>query len=300
MLAAALTGIASDRWPPALRPEVDVFPTSEDPPAIDGFNSDAAGQRHKTTFLAQNLQFHVPASEFSDPEKVEARLAGIAADLAYTVGVLVVHEDWARRLVAGGLHLGPLAALMSDAGRAVDELRPGLLEAADRHPEGAPYLLYRRVLADPDSEWKSTDQQYHNGPRAAVKAAAREGDVDAEALHRAKTYARSSLPPVAYRRAVKGTTPVAGQYDRLEVLSPAARHLGQVAAFLGTDFSRDYARDRLHVQVSDADWDTLHDSGILREGLIAGAEIAALMKRDMAPPLRRIFRHPDFRNALVG
>ncbi|HEU4458614.1 MAG TPA: hypothetical protein VFR90_05785 [Methylibium sp.] len=160
-------------------------------------------------------------------DRLEARLAGLATDFAYTATALIAHStDDGIYTRNAGLATGSVAvtkpihkaaAAMQLLGHATASERalvePERWEAHQRlkakmdhhvaqHPQSAAAVLRTVVEATPR---RDTHAHWHEGPRAQVKADARAGNDDARAVHEARTMSRWQEAPVALRRAVIGS-----------------------------------------------------------------------------------------------
>ncbi|WP_326405151.1 hypothetical protein [Methylibium sp.] len=245
-LGAALMGVAPGQLPDALLPQVHLYaaPSLEfervpglnaPPPRLDGDAPSATSaresshQRRKAEFDPHTWQFHVPEHLLLEEAagRLPARLAGLAADFAYTV-VALMHRssvDAEAEQAAGWIPMAPVSHAgdvmdVLDALQA-DELRidgspfaaaGGLLRErmacfVDEHPESAAAILHAVVRATP---MRDEHPRWHEGLRAELKAQARAGSEDARDAYESRTLLRWQQAPVALRRAVIGPRGAAG------------------------------------------------------------------------------------------
>lgn len=193
-LSASLLGVPLETVPEILAPEVNLYRApSMQLWHVPGLNV-APGQRRKAVFEAASWQLHVPLQILSEPAKLESRLAGMAAEVAYaTVALRMLRAEPERARAALGLDL-PMSWLASIAEAAERVLAP-----FDRAVKPPPALALRLLLHELPP--LATDSQWHLGERAAVKANAASDPVSREA-YEARSLQRWQLQSVAWRRAV--------------------------------------------------------------------------------------------------
>jgi hypothetical protein len=287
-LAGELSGIDPSRWPASLTPEIDLYePPSDVVPIINGHNTDAAGQKRKIAFVAQNLQFHVPSTAVEDTEKLEARLSSMAAKMAYTaMDIMVHHRNKPMMVNIGGLQAGYFAGMMNEVTEDLGAISAEVLGQIQTNPKSAAAQTHRAIMFGvPNTNGK----QWQDGPRAAVKSAAASGDTQAEAVFLAQAYQRSNnsnMLPVCYTQTVKGAPLSQEQREKFQTLSPAAKVIAQTAALMGDDFDRNVMISVDGNKVMPTDWAALHEAGFLKDGKIASRQMVSFMKRIATPAFR--------------
>lgn len=221
-LAGPLLGLDPSRLPMALMPAVNLYdPPSAVLPNVAGLNG-VSHQKRKASFDIAAWQLHVPRHMLDEPDRLEPRLAGLAADLAYAAVCLHEEKEFETHHPLFALWYGPLTKRFTKALEA-EGVSAESREFLQRHPGSAAALLRATVRAL-DGERGDTGvkaRARHVGARAEVKHAlntsgtsaahapshadeARASAAGARQAYQSHAYQRWQTHAVAFRRAIAG------------------------------------------------------------------------------------------------
>lgn len=217
LLASRLLGLAPSQLPAALVPAVNLYASPVVVlPNVAGLNG-VSHQKRKAAFDVATWQLHIPRNVFDAPERLESRLAGLAADVAYAAVSLREDKQFETNHPLFALWYGPLSKRFTNA-LAAAEVVASSRDFLARHPDSAAAALHAIVQAvrvDDGIEARA----WHLGPRAEVKRASHAGTElpdrawpgedearpDAGAAryaYQSRTFERWHVYSVAFRRAI--------------------------------------------------------------------------------------------------
>ncbi len=220
-LAGPLLGLEPARLPMALMPAVNLYdPPSAELPKVAGLNG-VSHQKRKASFDIAAWQLHVPRHLLDEPGRLEPRLAGLAADLAYAAVCLHEEKQFEDHHPLFAVWYGPLTKRFT---RALDAegVSAASQEFLQRRPDSAAAML-RALVRALDAEQGDNGikaRAWHVGARAEVKQASSAGGAsvapatshaddthaaaDARRAYQSRAYQRWQTHAVAFRRAIAG------------------------------------------------------------------------------------------------
>jgi len=223
-LVAPLTGLPGAILPPEVLPAVHLYEADSMELAQEPGLNVGSHQKRKASFEPITWQLHIPLQALDDPERLEARLAGLAADVAYTMAAFMdagpPRGNVRKTAESTGLRKAERTMTLGIVRSVLEHFRPTANEYVDAHPDSAAAALRTVIGATPR---RFTDRAWHEGLRAEVKAAGMAddestpgGDPAARAAYQARSHQRWRLPAVAFRRALAG--PSAPELPDLQAL----------------------------------------------------------------------------------
>ncbi len=146
LLASRLLGLAPSQLPAALVPAVNLYASPVVVlPNVAGLNG-VSHQKRKAAFDVATWQLHIPRNVFDAPERLESRLAGLAADVAYAAVSLREDKQFETNHPLFALWYGPLSKRFTNA-LAAAEVVASSRDFLARHPDSAAAALHAIVQA---------------------------------------------------------------------------------------------------------------------------------------------------------